>query len=99
MRGSVFRIVFRTFLREFEYIETSPGFAQLLGEELDFQNDVGKKSLNGWMPLGLKKFKLWKSRNECCDFTKFSHQNKMLQIHTKKVNEKPQNWQCAIQEL
>ena len=46
MRGSVFRIVFRTFLREFEYIETSPGFAQLLGEELDFQNDVGKKLLN-----------------------------------------------------
>ena len=28
-------------------IETSPGFAQLLGEKLDFQNDVGKKSLNG----------------------------------------------------
>jgi hypothetical protein len=47
MRGSVFRIVFRTFFREFESIETSPGFAQLLGEKLDFQNDVGKKSLNG----------------------------------------------------
>ena len=47
MCGSVFRIVFRTFFREFESIETSPGFAQLLGEKLDFQNDVGKKSLNG----------------------------------------------------
>ena len=47
LRGSVFRIVFRTFLREFESVETSPGFAQLLGEKLDFQNDVGKKSLNG----------------------------------------------------
>ena len=46
MRGSVFRIVFRTFLREFESVETTPGFAQLLGEKLDFQNDVGKKSLN-----------------------------------------------------
>jgi hypothetical protein len=43
MRGSVFRIVFRTFFREFESIETSPGFAQLLGEKMDFQNDVGKK--------------------------------------------------------
>ena len=42
MRGSVFRIVFRTFLREFESVETTPGFAQLLGEKLDFQNDVGK---------------------------------------------------------
>ena len=41
------RTVFRTFLREFESAETSPGFAQLLGEKLDFQNDVGKKSLNG----------------------------------------------------
>ena len=42
MCGSVFRIVFRTFFREFESIETSPGFAQLLGEKMDFQNDVGK---------------------------------------------------------
>jgi hypothetical protein len=47
LRGSVFRIVFRTFLREFESVETSPGFAQLLGEKLDFQNDVGKKLLYG----------------------------------------------------
>ena len=47
MRGSVFRIVFRILVREFESVETSPGFAQLLGEKLDFQNDVGKKSLNG----------------------------------------------------
>ena len=47
MRGSVFRIVFRLLIREFESVETSPGFAQLLGEKLDFQNDVGKKSLNG----------------------------------------------------
>jgi hypothetical protein len=47
MRGHVFRIVFRKNFREFESIETSPGFAQLLGEKLDFQNDVGKKSLNG----------------------------------------------------
>ena len=47
MRRSVFGIIFRTFLREFEFVETSPGFAQLLGEKLDFQNDVGKKSLNG----------------------------------------------------
>ena len=47
VRGSVFRIVFRLLIREFESVETSPGFAQLLGEKLDFQNDVGKKSLNG----------------------------------------------------
>ena len=44
LRGSVFRIVFRTFLREFESVETSPGFAQFLGEKFDFQNYVGKKS-------------------------------------------------------
>ena len=47
MPGSVFRNVFRTFLREFESVETTPGFDQLLEEKLDFQNDVGKKSLNG----------------------------------------------------
>ena len=58
LHGSVFRIVFGTFLREFESVETSLGYAQLLGEKLDFQNDVGKKLLNG------------ESRNECCDFTK-----------------------------
>ena len=34
MRGSVFKMDFRAFSREFEYIETSPGFAQLLGENL-----------------------------------------------------------------
>ena len=32
--GSVFRIVFRLLIREFESVETSPGFAQLLGENL-----------------------------------------------------------------
>ena len=32
MRGSVFKIVFRVLAREFESIETYPGFAQLLGE-------------------------------------------------------------------
>ena len=58
MRGSVFRIVFRTFLREFESVETTPGFAQLLGEKLDFQNDVKKN------------VKWRKTRSECCDFTK-----------------------------
>ena len=35
-------LFFGTFLREFESVETSPGFAQLLEEKLDFQNDVGK---------------------------------------------------------
>ena len=38
---------FRVLSGEFESVETSPGFVQLLGEKLDFQNDVGKKSLNG----------------------------------------------------
>ena len=32
VRGSVFRMKFRVLSREFESIETSPGFAQLLGE-------------------------------------------------------------------
>ena len=32
VRGSVFKIQFRAFSRGNEYIETSPGFAQLLGE-------------------------------------------------------------------
>ena len=32
MRGSVFKMDFRAFSREFEYIKTSPGFAQLLEE-------------------------------------------------------------------
>ena len=32
MRGSVNKIEFRVLSREFESIETSPGFAQLLGE-------------------------------------------------------------------
>ena len=32
VRESVFRIKFRVSSREFESIETSPGFAQLLGE-------------------------------------------------------------------
>ena len=44
MHGGVFRMKFRVLSREFE---STPGFAQLLGEKLDFQNDVGKKSLNG----------------------------------------------------
>ena len=32
MRGSVFKMKFRVLSIEFESIETSPGFAQLLGE-------------------------------------------------------------------
>ena len=32
VRGNVFRMKFRVLSREFEPIETSPGFAQLLGE-------------------------------------------------------------------
>ena len=32
VRGSVFRMKFRVFSGEFESIETSPGFAQFLGE-------------------------------------------------------------------
>ena len=32
VRGSVFKMDFRVLAREFESIETSPGFAQLLGE-------------------------------------------------------------------
>jgi hypothetical protein len=32
VRGSIFKMEFKAFSREFEYIEKSPGFAQLLGE-------------------------------------------------------------------
>ena len=32
VRGSVFKMEFRVLSREFESIETSPGFAQFLGE-------------------------------------------------------------------
>ena len=32
VRGSVFKMYLRVLSREFESIETSPGFAQLLGE-------------------------------------------------------------------
>ena len=32
VRGSVFKLEFRVLSREFESIETYPGFAQLLGE-------------------------------------------------------------------
>ena len=32
VRGGIFRMKFRVLSREFEFIETSPGFAQLLGE-------------------------------------------------------------------
>ena len=32
VRGSVFKMAFIVLAREFEFIETSPGFAQLLGE-------------------------------------------------------------------
>ena len=32
VRGSVFKMEFRVFSRDFAFIETSPGFAQLLRE-------------------------------------------------------------------
>ena len=32
VRGSVFKMEFKALFREFESIETSPGFAQFLGE-------------------------------------------------------------------
>ena len=32
VRGSVFRTVFRVLAKEFEFVETSPGFASLLQE-------------------------------------------------------------------
>ena len=32
VRGNVSKMKFRVLSREFEYIETSPGFAQLLGK-------------------------------------------------------------------
>ena len=66
VRGSVFRIVFRLLIREFESVETSPGFAQLLGENLvslckiaDRFHDASKKIV-----------KSQKSRSDHCDFTK-----------------------------
>ena len=50
MLGSVFKMKFRVLSGEFESIETSPGFAQLLGEnwnqshkKINNQDHVGKK--------------------------------------------------------
>ena len=66
MRGSVFKMKFRVLSREFEPIDTSPGFAQLLGENLvslckiaDRFHDASKKIV-----------KSQKSRSDHCDFTK-----------------------------
>ena len=38
MRESVFKIKFRVFAGEFESIETSPGFAHLLGKKLKLKS-------------------------------------------------------------
>ena len=53
MRGSVFRMKFRVLSREFESIDTSPGFARLLGEnwyqshkKINNQEYVGKNLSN-----------------------------------------------------
>ena len=53
MHGSVFKKEFRVLSREFESIDTSPGFAQLLRENLvsshnkiNNQNHVGKNLSN-----------------------------------------------------
>ena len=43
VRGNVFKIEFRVFSREFESIETSPGFTQLLEENW---NESHKKITN-----------------------------------------------------
>ena len=39
MRGSVFKIAFGILAGEFESIETSPGFAQLLVKNLSFTDN------------------------------------------------------------
>ena len=52
--------------REFESIETFPGFARFLGENLDLKL---KKPADRFMML--KKLVKWqKSRSQHCDFTK-----------------------------
>ena len=68
MLGSVFKMKFRVLSGEFESIETSPGFAQLLGEnwnqshkKINNQDDVGKnlsndKSLEVYVSISQKKF-------------------------------------------
>ena len=60
MRGNAFRKTFRTLSREFESIETSPGFARLLGEKINKQEYIGKnlsndKSLEVYVAMSQKK--------------------------------------------
>ena len=94
VRGSVFKMKFWVLSREFESIETSPGFAQLLGENWVSSH---KKSIFKTM---LEKIcvKGQKSRSECCDFTKkFKLHNFWQEKMTGNgMNKNPKNWQCAL---
>ena len=46
LRGSVFRLISGVLDTEFESIETSSGFARLLGKKWGFRMVLGKKMLN-----------------------------------------------------
>ena len=65
MRGSVFKMKFRVLSGEFESIETSPGFAQLLGENWNWSH----KKINNPDHVGKKFVKWQKSRSVSCNFT------------------------------
>jgi hypothetical protein len=66
VRGSVFRIVFRILVREFESVETSAGFVQLLGENLVSLC----KTADRFHEASKKIVKSQKCRSDHCDFTK-----------------------------
>ena len=84
MRGSVIRLISVVLDREFESVETSSGFARLLGENWVFWMVLEKTLLSNEsleMNVAISRKKL--------QFHKVFYQS------TQKVNEKPQNWQCG----
>ena len=72
MRGSVFKMKFRVLSREFESIETFPGFAQLLGEnwveshkKYNNQDHIGKNLSND---KSLEVYVVISQKNLSCTF-------------------------------
>ena len=66
MRGSVFKMKFRVLSREFESIETSPGYAQLLlGIKISNQEHIGKNLSND---KSLEVYVVISQKNLSCTF-------------------------------
>ena len=89
----VFKMEFRVLSREFESIETSPGFARLLGGNWTFLS-LFKWNCDGFHD-GSKKIVRWqKSRSEHCDFTKNKSWVRMhfwLKLNLRYFDEKTEN--------